>query len=234
MVTGYDDAYRRMGRLCEDSIRRYAERYQFPACIWRDFTSGRPAAWEKIRIIQNLFAAGWQYVCWIDADAAFVRFDEDIRDEIRPDKDLLWVAAEVTESRSGGRSLKVVQPCSGFMVVRNSEWSTRFLADAWARTEFLNHCWWELAAFIHLCGYHRAYDNKMADQGKRELLALVDPERESRPDAEILEHLGRLHSKWNWTDQSSKGVSDIVRHYTGSNGSRARRLELMEGDLLVR
>lgn len=236
IVTGFNDAYQRMGALTAKTVARYAEANGIAARLVREFSSGRPAAWEKIRIIQQLFREGWEYVCWIDADAAFLRFDENIRDEIEPGndwQDVSLVIAESGELRPGGPTVRFSQPCSGFMVLRNTAWSREFLDDVWKRTEFLNHCWWELAAIIHLCGYHRAYDGEMQDRGKRELLALVDPTRESRSDKEISEHVGRLDGKWNQS-AAVVGGDPIVRHYTGGCGAFAHRLALMERDLIVR
>jgi hypothetical protein len=231
IATAYDEKYERMGRLCQDSLSRYSSATGIAAVRSALDSRGRPAAWAKIPVILSLLNRGWDYVCWIDADAMFMRFDVDIRSAFDHAKDFSWVAAEVVEARPDAPT--VVQPCSGFMVCKNTEWTRRFLKDVWARTEFTLHCWWDLAAFIYMCGYHSAYDDRMFDRGKRELLALVDPDPHrpsSRSDAEILERVGRLDVRWNCTDQSAATAAarPVVRHFTGSNGPFARRLRLME------
>ena len=235
IVTAFDEKYRDMGRLCQQSVNRYGLTHHIDTRFVREFKSGRPAAWEKIQVIYELLKEGYQHVCWIDADAAFVRFDVDIRDEIHR-KDFYLVVGEHVEPRvwtGGGGFHRADQPCTGFLIVRNCDWSNGFLADWWRRIEFLNHCWWDLAAYIQLCGIHHQYDSQMRDRGVRELLALVDARRPSRPADELAEHIGRLDAKWNCTDQSaaSAGLNPMVRHYTGHNGPFAKRLALMERDV---
>lgn len=236
IVTAYDEKYLKMARFCVDSIGRYASTHKLASCIGRigrepGLSSGRPAAWEKIPAILEVFRAGYPWVLWIDADAAFVRSDVDIRHEIG-DKDLYLVIGEHVEPRPGGVVHRCDQPCTGFMLVRNCDWAEQFLREMWERREFTNHCWWELAAFINLAGVDRQYDEKMQDLGIKQLIALAEPSRNPRAAEEIAAHVGRLDMRWNCTDQSlaSVALDPIVRHYTGGNGPFNTRLALADRD----
>jgi hypothetical protein len=237
IVTAYDEKYSKMARFCVDSIGRYASAHKLATCIGRigteaQLNSGRPPAWEKIRAILEVFRSGYAWVCWIDADAAFVRFDVDLRGELGMGKDIYLVVGQHVETRPAGMVHQCDQPCTGFMLLRNCDWTKQFLEDMWARSEFTNHCWWELAAFIHLCGIHRQYDGQMRDLGVRQLVSMIDPARGFRSDQEIAIHVGRLHQKWNCTDQGAwtQKLNPIVRHYTGSNGPFNARLALADSD----
>jgi Nucleotide-diphospho-sugar transferase len=242
IVTAYDHRYLKFGKFCVDSVARYASTMpeglstKFFGPSGKDvnfYSAGRPPAWGKIAIIDALLSDGWEHVCWIDADAAFVRFDTDIREELTPGKDLYICSGRRVESRPGGLVHVSEQPCTGFVIFRNSEWSRDFLRDWWQRSEFTNHCWWELAAFINLAGIDRQYDHQMQDRGVRELQALVDPNRQSRSDGEMVEHVHQLGWEWNCTDNSARGYRDLqpfVRHYTGGCGTFETRLGLAQSD----
>jgi Nucleotide-diphospho-sugar transferase len=235
IVTAYDEKYSKMARFCVESIQRYAAGHKLASCVGRighaGLDSGRPPAWEKISAILEVFRRGYPWALWIDADAAFVRFDVDIRQEMGA-KDLYLVIGQHVEGRPNGMVHQCDQPCTGFMLVRNCAWSIQFLQDMWERTEFTNHCWWELAAFIQLAGIHLQYDGQMKDLGVRQLLDMADPARPFRQKVEIDAHIGRLHQRWNCTDQSewTRKLDPIVRHYTGSNGPFNTRLALADSD----
>ena len=147
---------------------------------------------------------------WIDADAAFVRSDVDIRHEIG-DKDLYLVIGEHVEPRPGGVVHRCDQPCTGFMLVRNCDWAEQFLREMWERREFTNHCWWELAAFINLAGVDRQYDEKMQDLGIKQLIALAEPSRNPRAAEEIAAHVGR----------STCGGIALTNHWPLSRSTRS-------------
>jgi hypothetical protein len=74
IATSYGDGYKELGTLCEASLVRYAQTFNY---IW------------------ELFAEGYEFVFWVDADTLFVRFDRDIGDEIAPDKHLYLTSYSV-------------------------------------------------------------------------------------------------------------------------------------------
>src|SRR3989344_1012987 len=93
MTTYFDRNFSSMGRLCLKSVKKYAKKYGFDVKLYNKISSKRPPAWNKILVIQKLLKdpKKYDFILCVDADAIFVRFDEDIRKEIKPDKDFYLV-----------------------------------------------------------------------------------------------------------------------------------------------
>jgi len=105
--------------------------------------SGRPPAWGKIRVIQILLRA-FEEVLWIDADAAVVRFDADIGEEVPTDAHL-----GLALHHYFGMAL----PNTGVMYWRRTRRSQELLAEAWKQAHLIDHPYWEQAALLELMGY---------------------------------------------------------------------------------
>ena len=88
VATSYTSNYADIGGYCAMSLHLYAARWQCAVHVETALAMERPPAWRRVRLIPELFERGYEYVLWLDADALFVRFDKDVLDELRPDKQL--------------------------------------------------------------------------------------------------------------------------------------------------
>jgi len=213
IVTSHDDAYREMGALCAATLHHYAEFHDLDCRIVTDCDTGRPPAWNKIIVVRELMAEGYDFVFWIDTDAQFVRFDADIRAEIKPDKHLYLASHHAYVVPMPGMVVRLDVPNTGVMLVRNCAWSHKLLDDIWAKDEYLTHKWWENASLIDLLGYRR----------------LLDKTAINAPDEALMRHLEWLDWNWNSTPGASVGKAPIINHYTRQTGYAAR-LEAMRRD----
>lgn len=111
----------------------YAARHGFDVSAVRGrIAKDRPASWSKIPLCrQNLDHCDWLW--WLDADAAITNSEIDVRRYCDNDADLV-----ATHDANGIN-------CGSFLL-RNSDGARRLLDKAWARTEFIDHPWWEQAA----------------------------------------------------------------------------------------
>jgi hypothetical protein len=99
-----------------------------------EIPSDRPPSWHKIRVIERLFDQGYEFVLWIDADAAPVNYDPSPVDLIRDGKDLYLVKHTI-----GGNEV----PNMGVFLIRNSQWSRQLLRQMWDQDRYIHHKWWE-------------------------------------------------------------------------------------------
>ena len=195
LATMYTGNFTRLGDLCAATLSLYAKRY---ACSFRVILSDdremtRPAAWHKIELIHQLFEEGFEFVFWIDADALFLRYDDDIQCLIRPDKDIYMVRHCIPEHY--GEDLI---PNCGILLVRNCPWTQKFLSQIWDCTQYLNHVWWENAAMLHLLGL-----NRLIGEG------------EDRPNEDMLEHFSFIETEWNSLPRLCPARNPIINHYAG-------------------
>ena len=167
---------------------------------------------------------------WIDADAVFVRFDKDIRDEIEKGKDF-YICLIDFKNR--------VAPNSGFFMFRKSAWSLNFLDRVWNKKEYTYHNYWENAAIIDLLGYKNSMNYNKSRLFLNGLLYRLKiknfvthflrkthlntlsskffknlPEKKSRKKKEInLARVKWLSSNWNNLPGRVESKKAIVNHY---------------------
>jgi len=146
MTTHFDKNFEKIGNLSLIGMKKYAKKYGFDFKIYNDIKSNRPPAWNKILITQRLLndPKKYDFVYWIDSDTLFFRFDEDIRQEIKPGKDFYLVKTDY---------LGFDIPLTGAFLIRNSEWSRNFLKDIWNLKKYTYHNLWENAAVDELLGF---------------------------------------------------------------------------------
>ena len=127
---------------------------------------------------------------FFDADALFVRFDEDMTDLIEKGKDLYLVKHEIE-----GR----VVPNTGAFLIRNSKWSRNLLDAIWNKKEYIDHPWWENAAIIDLFGYH----------------VLLAEQKPNNFNYKLLEKVRWLDLKWNSIFELCETDDKIIEHFAG-------------------
>jgi len=105
-------------------------------------------SWAKVGLIKEYLAKGYEYVFWIDADAAIEDFDTDLRDAV---KDVQWGACEHDPDKSEYlRSLKVPKHINvGVMYIKNTKDTKRFV-DAWIKCYPGEPGWAEQGSFNKL------------------------------------------------------------------------------------
>lgn len=150
VATSYTSDFKDIGDYGAMGIRTYAAFHKAVAYVDSNLTfSERPAPWHRVKLIADLFRSGVDFVLWVDADAAFIRFDVDVRSVVMPGKDLYIVEHTYPQ---GGRVVTV--PNTGVMLIRNTVWSQNLLQKMWALSQYTDHIYWENAALIHLLGRH--------------------------------------------------------------------------------
>jgi hypothetical protein len=195
VATSYTPNFAPLGDICAATLRHYAKTFGCDAYIDPSpaIPENRPSPWHRVKLIPELFDKGYDYVLWVDADALFVRFDVDVRDEMPEGIDLCMVRHDVPWCPTA------LVPNTGVMLLRNCDWSRWLLRTLWAKTEYVNHYWWENAAMIDLLGY-------------KSLLGFPGA---GRPNDDVLSHIRWLDEAWNFVPRVSKSPRQIIKHYGG-------------------
>ena len=197
ITTDFTDDYSKIGRLCVRSIEKYAKKFGHHVDFIKDISSDRHPVWNRILIVKKLFLKGYDFVFWIDSDALFVRYDEDICSELENGKDLY-----VVERHShGGKHINF-----GVSVIRNSPWSNKLLDEIWSKEEYLNHCWREQAALLDLFGL-------IGFLGSEHRKKLGFSDEPSYPNEELLKKVKILDLKWNSWPDKEEAKNPIINHY---------------------
>lgn len=190
--------------LAARSYESYASRHSYDLHLETVLSDpSRPASWNKLPLIGRLMN-DYDLVVWIDSDAVVVQFDVDIADLLPRSKHFGMVAHKTLE----GDEI----PNAGIMVLRRSRTSRRFLSDAYARDQYIEHKWWDNAAILDLLGYTTEAP-----------VTLMKPTRYRRK-------LQVLPTEWNFIPGVSDGPARI-RHYAGS--THEERVAGMTADLEI-
>lgn len=205
-TTFYTQNFSEIGEIAEKSLRKYAMLYGFDVHTYTEPQTDRPPAWNKLLVIRELFIQGYEYVLWIDADAVFQSYEQNIEDEIQDDKDLYLVGHYLNGCFT---------PNTGVMLIRNSTWSHKLLDLLWEQDQYIHHMWWENAAFLEL-------------YGTKDFQAHSIPYIESRLDKHKILF---LETMWNSIPIKAESPSPIIVHFAGfSNDIRLPRMKgILEG-----
>lgn len=188
------------------SCQLYAAAFGLKARVNANPILDRPISWHRVTFIPELFDEGFEYVVWIDADALFIDFTQDVRSLLKVRKDLYLVQHLETGERGP-------VPNTGFMVIRNSEWSRRLFRSIWQLDKYLHHKWWESAALIDLLGY-------------RHLLG-----GEYQPNQEMLQHIEFIEEKWNYIPRTNVNVRRPVIKHFAARSTEERRVLMQQSAL---
>jgi len=188
-------------QLSGPSFAIYAERHGYDLAVCQELTDpNRAPSWNKLPLFLELFE-DYDLVVWVDADAAIVDARFDIADELAPD-DLMGVVAHEYDDQ--------VIPNCGVWVLRKDDDVARFVERLWNKTEFLDHRWWENAAFLDELGYS------------------VDPRVDLVQPTPMLGRTRFIDRSWN-SIRVDEAVHPRINHYPGK--SQAHRLQQLERDL---
>src|SRR5579872_786488 len=104
-------------------------------CLSESLDASRPIPWSKILVVQNtLKNKKYDWVFWTDADALIMNDEIALEDIIDNDFNLIICKAHEINS--------------GQFLIKNCRWSHDFLNAVYARTEYINHPWWEQRAIM--------------------------------------------------------------------------------------
>ena len=169
--------------VSEPTFRAYAERHGYELVVGHEADPGRPPAWAKVRMLQELLTR-FDLVVWIDADAVVVDGRADIAADLAPAAQLGLV-----EHRRGEERI----PNTGVMVWRAGEFAHELLATMWSAKRYIHHPWWENAALVDALGY----DVPRFSRLERLLPGRPRPCRPARPSP-YLAGTQFLAPQWNW------------------------------------
>ena len=189
ICSSYDNGFAEIGDHTSRTLVAYGKRHGYPVEVVRNVAIDRHPAWHRLKLIEQLFDRGYDYVLWIDADAYFSRFDVDVGSIINGHADLYLVQHDHPSFRP------VAVPNTGVMLVRNSTWSRALLNKLWSMVRYLNHPWWENAALIKFLGY-----NSLLKEGPDNV------------NWKALDHISFVPEEWNSLSVSG---APIIVHLAG-------------------
>jgi len=208
LITVSDEVFNDIAELTLPSMLRYADLWDLEFISLPPEANGRPTSWYKIKRILEVLRSGFDYCLYLDTDAMFVRFDEDIREHLTDNKDLYLCRQYPNKYHSTSYFN------SGVMVWRKCAWSIDFLDEIWRQTEFINHHWWEQAAMLKLLGFQSALG-----QGT------------DRLDSDAMEHVKELSQDWNSIPILTVAANPIIRHFAMC--SNRVRLEAIKREIAL-
>jgi Nucleotide-diphospho-sugar transferase len=159
-------SHERLLRIAARSIRPYADRHGYDLHLHTHSADPtRPPHWTKIRILLDLLER-YETVVWLDSDLVIVDARRDIAAELEPDYFLYLVEHAYNDERI---------PNTGVMLLRSGPTATRFLEEAWALDEHLDHEWAEQGAIMELLGYDLQRKRPGAATAYRAQTKLISP-----------------------------------------------------------
>lgn len=134
--------------LAEPSFRKYTETFGMDLHVVRGFHIDRPASWFKLDLVTDLLGS-YDTVVWVDADAMCVNFERNILSVTSNERPLWMLQHKVA-------GMNHLLPNAGVFVAHNNPETLAFFEQAQRLHEFIEHPWWEQAAFLHLFGFYVA------------------------------------------------------------------------------
>jgi hypothetical protein len=127
-----------MRLLEEPNKAAYCQRHGYELIAAQDtWCSERPASWSKVLLLtQHLPQFDW--IWWLDADTLIMDLSVPIAQYCDEAYDIVMA-----------RDLNHTISCGSFLI-RNTPAALQTLYKMWEQTQFINHCWWEQMALIHL------------------------------------------------------------------------------------
>lgn len=112
------------------------------------YDSSRPAAWSKINLLLKTLN-DYHFVLWIDADTYIMNKERKVEDYI--------VNNDMLSNREMMISKDEFMLNTGVWLIRNTDFSRKFLSEIYKQNEFIEHGNWEQTACIQL--YEQNFEN---------------------------------------------------------------------------
>lgn len=147
------------GQQTERNKRAYCEGHGYRFDVCHERLSDRHPSWDKLIILRRHLDTEEDWVFWLDADAIYTDLSAELESLIvaAGDRDMI-IATDENGINCGSFGL------------RSCDWSRRLVESAWAKTEHVNHPWWEQRAIADLIG-QRGEDPRVCVVEKRKLNA---------------------------------------------------------------
>lgn len=208
--------------LALPSFHRFADAQGYELrTVPPDQVTDRPAAWQKILVLQEALRR-YDWALWVDADALIIRHDVDPITLTDTDHDIYLVEHEAGRSRL---------PNTGVWLLRSSPMAQEALAATWRQEQFIEHYFWENAAFMHVLGYRTPPlpGPVRLLRGLARRMTGVDlwPVGPVRPSA-VRDRTAFLGEEWNLLVKQRGLAPARIRHYAGM--SLDERLRKMRQD----
>lgn len=181
VITGAAGEHKKFLKVSAPTLKRYGEVFDMDVAAYELDATDPPlrSSWQKIMLLKHKLEAGYRGVLWIDADAAFLRFDEDIRDMVEPGWN--WV-----HNRYVGKPWPCV-PCTGVVAVTPE--AMDILDTLWKmRDVHLDAPWVEQSAAHELFGWSDFSGRLSYPDGQHELPARWNCTPESPADNPVVYH----------------------------------------------
>ena len=137
ITTLYTPEIEEMGRFTAYNKSTYAYRHVYGfMCSDKTLDPTRPPAWSKLLLVLQAMER-FDWVFWSDADAVITAMDRKLDEFMDAAADMVICRDHICVS-------------AGNFLVRSCPASRAFIKLAWEQTQYINHHWWEQAAFIHL------------------------------------------------------------------------------------
>ena len=211
LLTAYTSSFAPLAGLTVPRLQALADRHGYCMRAIKRDDCERGRAWIKVEPIRAALSDDFDAILWIDVDALVVRFEKDIRRELRDDASLHMAWHSSGTVRIDGDPFIPHFNC-GVMLISVGDWSRGFFARLWDVGQ-LDHAWSDQATVHHLLGY----DNVLG----------IGPERPAEPNRT---HVARLDPAWNSIPGVAMAADPIVHHYAGIP-NMAVRLRLVEADM---
>lgn len=137
IISAYTDNFKEIADISYQTYEKYCKKQDMSFSIFKLINIERPASWYKIPLILDRFKEGYEYVMWVDADTLVINNDFKLNDIINNKYEIY-----ICEDMNGFNC--------GVMIWKNSELTKSILNTIWNMENFINHSWWEQAAFIEL------------------------------------------------------------------------------------
>ena len=144
IISGYTENIKELSDISYDSYVDYCLKNHIELERHQIKETERPPSWYKIQFILSEFDNGHDWVMWVDADTLLVNKNFDINQLIDDSHEIII-----------SRDINTLN--CGVMLWKNTTTTREILKAIWDSVEFLNHPWWENAAFIKL------YDENFLD-----------------------------------------------------------------------
>ena len=142
MLTAYDGNQRDLAAWSSPNKRRYCRHQGYEFIERTDgFDPSRPPSWSKVLFVRE-HLPHFDWLFWTDADSLIMNNSMRLEKFIEDGCDLV-----LTHDDFGVGKYVVSM---GQFLIRNCEWSMRFLDEVWEQKQFLHDRMWEQAAVQHL------------------------------------------------------------------------------------
>jgi hypothetical protein len=139
IITAYNTKYKSLINITQDITKNYCDYHGFAFEAYEiPENYARPNAWAKIQyLITNIEQNEYKYILWLDADTIINNPKYDIVSVITPHK-YIYLSKDHHDINTG------------VWLLKNNSYNRDMLYKIWDMTEYMDHAWWEQAAFIDL------------------------------------------------------------------------------------